>query len=71
MAGSVRADVLEVTEEQLWPDGGAPHVRDAAVEAVNEGLADLSAGRVMSLDQLKARLARRCAERGRARRKVA
>jgi predicted transcriptional regulator len=41
------------------------------VKAVNEGLADLSAGRVMSLDQLKARLARRRAERGRARRKVA
>ena len=41
------------------------------VKAVNEGLADLPAGRVMSLDQLKTRLARRRAQRGRARRKVA
>ena len=41
------------------------------VQAVNEGLADLSAGRVMSLDQLKACIARRRAERGRARRKAA
>ena len=41
------------------------------VKAVNEGLADLSAGRVMSLDQLKTRLAQRRAERGRVRRKVA
>lgn len=41
------------------------------IEAVNEGLADLSSGRAMSLDQLKTRLAQRRAERGRARRKVA
>ena len=41
------------------------------VKALNEGLADLSAGRVMSLEQLKTRLAQRRAERGRARRKVA
>ena len=39
------------------------------VKAVNEGLADLSAGRVMSLEQLKTRIAQRRAERGRARRK--
>ncbi len=41
------------------------------IKAVNEGLADLSAGKVMSLDELKTRLAQRRAERGRARRKVA
>ena len=41
------------------------------VRAVNEGLADLSGGRVMSLDQLRTRLAQRRAERGRVRRKVA
>ena len=41
------------------------------IRSVNEGLADLSAGRVMSLDQLKARVARRRAERGRVRRKAA
>ena len=41
------------------------------VKAVNEGLADLAAGRVMTLDQLKTHVARRRAERGRARRKVA
>ena len=35
------------------------------VQAVNDGLADLSAGRAMSLDQLKAGIARRRAERGR------
>jgi predicted transcriptional regulator len=41
------------------------------VKAVNEGLADFSAGKAMSLDQLRARLLRRRAERGRTRRKVA
>ena len=41
------------------------------VKAVNEGLADLDAGRVMSLDELKARMQHRRAERGRARRKAA
>lgn len=41
------------------------------IKAINEGLADLAAGRVMSLDELKARIARRRAERGRARRKAA
>lgn len=41
------------------------------VRAVNEGLSDLSAGRMISLDQLKARIARRRADRGRARRKAA
>lgn len=41
------------------------------VRAVNEGLADLAGGKVMSLDQLKARIAHRRAERGRARRKAA
>ena len=41
------------------------------IKAINEGLADLSGGRVMSLDELKARVARRRAERGRARRKAA
>ena len=44
---------------------------ECKVKAVNEGLADLSAGRAMSLDKLKTRLAQRRAERGRARRKVA
>ena len=41
------------------------------IRSVNEGLADLSAGRTMSLDELKARVARRRAERGRVRRKAA
>lgn len=41
------------------------------VRAVTEGLADLAGGRMMSLDQLEARIARRRAERGRTRRKAA
>ena len=41
------------------------------IKAVNEGLADLSSGRMMSLDELKARIAHRRADRGRARRKAA
>ena len=41
------------------------------VRAVNEGLADLKAGRTVSLDELKARIARRRDERGRVRRKAA
>ena len=41
------------------------------IKAINEGLSDLSAGRMMSLDELKARIAHRRAERGRARRKAA
>ncbi len=41
------------------------------VKAVNEGLADLAAGRMLSLDDLKARIARRRADRGRSRRKAA
>ena len=41
------------------------------IRSVNEGLADLSAGRTMTLDQLKARVERRRAERGRVRRKAA
>jgi predicted transcriptional regulator len=41
------------------------------IRAINEGLADLAAGRMMSLDELKARIAHRRADRGRARRKAA
>jgi predicted transcriptional regulator len=41
------------------------------IKAVNEGLSDLVAGRMVSLDYLKERVARRRAERGRTRRKVA
>ena len=41
------------------------------IKAINEGVADLSAGRMMSLDELKAHIALRRAERGRARRKAA
>ena len=41
------------------------------IRAINEGLADLAAGRMMSLAQLKDRVAHRRSERGRARRKVA
>lgn len=41
------------------------------IMAINEGLADLAAGRMMSLDELKARIAHRRADRGRARRKAA
>jgi len=41
------------------------------VKAVNEGLADLAAGRMLSMDELRARIARRRADRGRSRRKAA
>ncbi len=41
------------------------------IKAINEGLADLSAGRMMNLDELKAHIALRRADRGRARRKAA
>lgn len=41
------------------------------VRAVNEGPADLSAGRMLSMDELKARIARRRADRARSRRKAA
>ena len=37
------------------------------IRAINEGLADLSAGRMMSLDELKTHIALRRADRGRAR----
>jgi len=40
------------------------------VRSVNEGLADLSAGRTLTLDQLKSSLERRRAERGRTRREA-
>ncbi|MGQ0512155.1 MAG: hypothetical protein ACT4P9_16250, partial [Betaproteobacteria bacterium] len=41
------------------------------VKATNEGLADVAAGRMVSLDELKARIARRRATRGRTRRQAA
>ena len=41
------------------------------VRSVNEGLADLSAGRTLTLEQLKSGLERRRAERGRTRREAA
>lgn len=41
------------------------------VKAANEGLADLAAGRMVSLDDLKVRIARRRAARGRTRRQAA
>lgn len=41
------------------------------VRAVNEGLADLAAGRTLTLDQIKSGIERRRAERGRTRRKAA
>ena len=41
------------------------------IKAVNEGLADFAAGRTISIDQLKSRLARRQAARGQVRRKAA
>lgn len=41
------------------------------IRAINEGLADFAAGRAMTLDELKSRIARRRADRGRARRKAA
>ena len=41
------------------------------IKAVNEGLADLDGRRVMSLDELKAHMQHRRAERSRARRKAA
>jgi predicted transcriptional regulator len=41
------------------------------VRAINEGLADLAAGRMLTLDQIKSGIERRRAERGRTRRKAA
>ena len=41
------------------------------LRALNDGLADLAAGRTMSLDELKARLAPRRANRARTRRQAA
>jgi predicted transcriptional regulator len=41
------------------------------VRAINEGLADLAAGRMLTLDQIKSGIERRHAERGRTRRKAA
>ena len=41
------------------------------VRSVNEGLGDLSAGRTLTLDQLKSGLERRRAERARTRREAA
>lgn len=41
------------------------------VRAVNEGLADLAAGRTLTLDQIRSGIERRRAERGRTRRKTA
>jgi predicted transcriptional regulator len=41
------------------------------VRAVNEGLADIAAGRTLTLDQIKSGIERRRAERGRTRRKAA
>ncbi len=41
------------------------------IRAINEGLADFSAGRVLTLDEMKSRITRRRADRGRARRKAA
>jgi len=41
------------------------------VRAINEGLADLAAGRTLTLDQIKSGIERRRAERGRTRRKAA
>lgn len=41
------------------------------VKAINEGLADLAAGRTLTLDQIKSGIERRRAERGSTRRKAA
>jgi predicted transcriptional regulator len=41
------------------------------VRAVNEGLADIAAGRTLTLDQIKSGIESRRAERGRTRRKAA
>jgi predicted transcriptional regulator len=41
------------------------------VKAVNEGLADLAAGRTLTLDQIKSGIEHRRAERGRTRSKAA
>jgi predicted transcriptional regulator len=41
------------------------------VNAINEALADLAAGRTLTLDQIKSGIERRRAERGRTRRKAA
>ncbi len=41
------------------------------VKAINEGLADLAEGRMLTLDELKAQIASRRTERGRVRHKAA
>jgi predicted transcriptional regulator len=41
------------------------------VRAINEGLADLAAGRTLTPDRIKSGIERRRAERGRTRRKAA
>jgi predicted transcriptional regulator len=41
------------------------------VRAINEGLADVAAGRTLTLDQIKSGIERRRAERGTTRRKAA
>jgi predicted transcriptional regulator len=41
------------------------------VRAINEGLADLAAGRTLTLDEIKSGIESRRAERGRTRRKAA
>ena len=64
-AGCDAADILR----DVLRDGF--HYTEYKVRSVNEGLADLSVGRTLTLDQLRSGLERRRAERGRTRREAA
>ena len=64
-AGCNAADILR----DVLRDGF--HYIEFKVRAINLGLADLAAWRTLTLDQIKSRIDRRRAERGRTRRKAA
>ncbi len=64
LAREADCGVAEVLRDVLRDGFGYTEYR---IKAVNEGLADLSAGRMMNLDELKTHIALRRAERGRAR----
>lgn len=68
LAREADCDVTEVLRDVLRDGFDYTEYR---IKAINEGLADLSAGRMMSLDELRAHIALRRAERGRVRRKAA
>ena len=68
LAGEAECDVGDMLRDVLR-DGF--EYTEYRIRAINEGLADLAAGRMMNLAQLKDRVTRRRSERGPARRKAA